>query len=190
VENKGLTIVESKPSGDTASLEVMARLKDVKLDVKTLVGRWLFISYDIPVTKEGNEARAQFYRDAYAIGAVAFNESLYFMPWSAGAEKIAMELSKTGNVVIIPSSEVDPTMQEKFTRKYDAGVLARVKEISERIDKIAKQVEMEHEKRADKMAAKTWKMIDAVEKAIVSRGSTSLFLTLALARARLTRLAV
>ncbi len=190
MENTGLTVLEKPASDATVSLEVMARLKDVKMTVVPMVGKWLFLSYDIPISKEGNEARAKFYIDSKAAGAVQFNESLYFLPWSPEAEHIALELSKNGNVVVLPSEIVDSQQVEMLTKRYDARLLTILKEISTRVDKITKQLEDNHEKRAEKMVVKTWKMIADLEAAIVRRGSNSLFLTLNIIKTRLQRLAV
>lgn len=161
-----------------ATLEVMARMTDTKIDIKEIVSTWLLITYDLPHTEAGDKARREFLDQSKALGATHHTDSVYLLPWTPVAEHIALELARTkgGKVVVWTSKTTDVAMAKTVTENYDKNLEPVIDEIDKRIDKIVDHLYHNRLKRAHKMLDKTESQIAKMEQAINRRGSMELTL--------------
>jgi hypothetical protein len=163
---------------DFSTLEILARMTDTKIEAREIVDKWLLMTYDIPVSEEGNKARYQFYLKARHLGATQHTESVYLMPWMPEAELMALDLAKIGKVIVWTAAATTESQAAEITARYDKALIPVLKEISTRIDRIAVLVEKEKSGLAQKMVEKTETMIKDMEKAILRRGSASMLIYL------------
>ncbi len=170
------SIAVPAPRHSLATLEVIARMSDNKIETREFIDEWLLLTFDIPTTKEGNKARFEFYKQAYALGAIASTESVYLLPWTAEAEVLAMEKAKVSNSKVIVWSRAKTTKENsmEITRKYDQGLRKILKLIGYRIDKLEYMVQKKYFKRAQRYTIKTEELLESVEAAIMRRGSASM----------------
>lgn len=189
MENTNTIVPEENQAqkADFSALEVMARMTDVKIDAREICDKWLLITYDLPISDEGNKMRAKFYTEARRIGATQHTESVYLMPWTPETELLALELSMAGKCVIWHTS-VNEQDAAEITKRYDEGLRPILKEIESRIDRIAVHIEDEDLGLAGRMTEKTDNMINDLEKAILRRGSALMFITLMTLRTRFNQL--
>ena len=165
-------------------IEVMARLTDTKIEVNDIVSKWLLITYDIPHNAAGDRARRQFLMNARSIGATAHTDSVYLMPWTPTAEVLALELAKAGKVCVWTSQTTDTRQAKEITEQYDQSLEPMIDDIDERISKIEGHLVNNRIKRAEKMMAKTEKMLDGIEQAIIRRGNNNLMLLFKIVKRR------
>jgi hypothetical protein len=153
--------------------KAIAKLQGVEIQTRELVDEWLLITYDIPVSEEGNKARFKFLKLAPTIGAVMHSRSVYLMPNTQQAQLAGVELSKTvgGEVYMWCSKVVGGMSNEDVTRFYD-------RKINEQIDHIVERMEAENllitEQKfgmADRMHRKTVNLFNQVLFSCVQRGS-------------------
>lgn len=170
------------------SLEVMSRLLGAEIETRDIVDRWLLLTYDIPHNEEGDKARREFLNEAKLMGATQHTESVYLLPWTPEAELAALRIARVGQAIVWTSSVTDKTMAKEITRKYDAGIKPILDEIANRIDRMVEHREAKHYKRLAKMFEKTEKMLNAIERAILRRGSKELLIYLGTLRARFANL--
>lgn len=164
---------------------VMARLTDTPLpDVREICDKWILLTYDLPHNENGDRARREFLVNARMIGATRNTDSVYLMPWTKQAEMLALQLARVGEVCVWTSETTDENKAAEITRSYDTGLKPQLKEISERVDKIAYHLDNNHQKRANKMIEKTEKLLNAIEQAIIRRGSAELYLMLMVIKKR------
>ena len=173
-----------KKEADFSSIEVLARMTDTEIETREICGRWLLLTYDLPHTEEGDKARRQFLMQAKMIGATHHTDSVYLMPWTKHAEVLALELARVGKVCVWTSQTTNKAKAKEITEDYDRKVEPWLDEISERIDRITEHLNKEHYKQADKMKVKTAKMLNAVEQAVIRRGSAQLYVMLTLIKRR------
>jgi hypothetical protein len=181
MENEVLTIAkpeEETQKVDFSTLEVLARMTDTKIEAREIVDKWLLMTYDIPVTEEGNKARYQFYLKARHLGATQHTESCYLMPWVPEAELMALDLAKIGKVIVWTAAVTTEAQAAEITQRYDRALMPVLKEISSRIDRITNLIEKEKTGLAQKMVEKTEIMIKDMEQAILRRGSASMLIYL------------
>lgn len=184
-----MVMTAEKDSGvDFSSIEVMARLADVEIDAREICEKWLLITYDIPHTENGDKARREFLLNARMIGATRHTDSVYLMPWTPAAEAIALELAKFGEVCVWTSQTTDEKKAQEITKNYDAGLQPQLDVISERLDKINENINLERLGRAAKMAEKTEEMLKNMEQAILRRGSAQLYIFLTILKQRFSEL--
>jgi hypothetical protein len=156
-------------------LEVLARMTDSKIKVRSVVDEWMLITYDLPNSDEGNEARQHFLKAAAAIGAVQQTESVYFLPWSPEAQILALNLAKIGGGEVIVWGKAEPlNHKEEVTARYDAKLEPLLNEIVERLDKMDAYKFTNKQKRVIKMIPKTERLIQNAKAAIDRRGSQTL----------------
>jgi len=129
--------------------------------------------------------RRNFLTAAYLMGATKHTESVYLLPWTPEAELLALELAQVGHAVVWTSSTTDKTKAREITRKYDAGIQPVLGKIEDRVDKTIDYLRHRKFKQADRLAPKTWKMINAIEQAIIRRGSKELLVYLETLKKRL-----
>lgn len=175
---------EKKPV-DFSSIEVMARLTNTQIQTREICDKWLLITYDLPHTEAGDKARREFLERARRIGATHHTDSVYLMPWTSYAESLALQLAGSGEVCVWTSQTTNEAKAKEITASYDAGLAPQVDEISERLGKISEHLSAKHFKRADQMLEKTVEMMDALENAVIRRGSAELFISIQLLRRRM-----
>lgn len=152
-------------------LEVLARMTDSKIEIKDVIPEWLLLTYDLPHTDAGDQARAKFLKAAAAIGAVRHTDSVYLMPWSAEAESLALDLAKTeGGEVIVWSKAKPLTHEEQVLQGYDDALKPHIKEFSDRLNKMEGYLIKDNGIFA-RMVPKTTKMLDNLDAAILRRGN-------------------
>lgn len=175
---------------DFSSLEVLARLTDTKILAKEICDKWLLITYDLPKTKEGNQARNRFLSRARALGATKHTESVYLMPWTGEAEAMALSLAAAGQAVVWSSQTTNPQEATRITENYDKQMLPQIEALSERLNKIEDHWRNNHKKRLERMMDKTAKIIANLEAAIIRRGSAELYFLLLLQKRRIQSMGV
>ncbi len=169
---------------DISSMEVMARLTGIKIEIKEVINEWLLLTYDMPHSEEGDKARREFLQSARAIGAAQQTESVYLIPWTPEAETLALDLSrqvqvmKRGKVIIWTSTPTDKAKAAEITETYDAGLEPLISDIEERLGRIEEHQAKKRYLRAEKMLAKTNRMLENLRDAVMRRGSMVLFLRL------------
>ena len=175
---------------DKSSMEVMARLTGVKIELREVVDNWLLLTYDMLHSEEGDKARSEFLTDAREIGAAQQTESVYLIPWSPEAELLALNLSrqvqdmKRGRVIIWTAKPTDKDLLKGITETYDAGLGPALDDVSERLDRIEEHLTNNRNLRAEGMLKKTKFMLDNLEASILRRGSANLFIRLQLLQRR------
>ena len=162
------------PAEDKAlDLKAQAVILEAPVQVKEIVEEFLLITYDVPVSDEGNKARTEFLQRAASIGAVMHTESVYYMPWTQVADITALKLSKIGKVYAW-YAKADPETARDLTRHYDQQVMSWIDELDKRLDKIMGHINDGHIKLAHRMIERTLPMISEQEAIIKRRGSPAL----------------
>lgn len=157
-----------------ASLKAMSAFTNVELNVRSLVDKWILLTYDIPVSREGNEARYKFLARARRLGAVMHTSSVYLMPWTPQAELAALDVASIGDAFLW-ISETKPDQMEKLTNDYDEKAKEVFKEVEGRLDKIEGHLLANHAGRARNMLDKTEPMMDSLINISVQRGDMRMY---------------
>jgi hypothetical protein len=166
-------------------MEVLARMTDSKIKLRSIIDKWLLITYDLPNNEAGDKARAEFLIKASAVGATRHTDSVYLMPWSPEAETLALELAKTEGGEVIAWAQAEPlNHKEDITAGYDAALKPIMKEISARLDKMMSYRHDNHQKRVIQMIPKTERLLQNAEAAVTRRGSEVLAIWLELLKQR------
>jgi len=159
---------------DISSIEVMARMSGIPLQVKEIIDTFLLLVYDIPKSTEGNRARRKFLDGARMIGAVKHTSSCYYMPWTQEAELLAFEVATAGHACVWTSKPTDVEQAAELTEAYDFDLEKLLDAVAVRLDKIQEHWEAEHHKRVEQMAEKTKEKLDGLIEAVQRRGSKDL----------------
>jgi len=162
-----------------ASIKAMSAFSGVDIQVREIVDKWILLTYDLPVTKEGNEARSKFLTTARRIGAIKHTNSVYLMPWTPQAELLALNVSQIGEAFLW-ISQVKEDKVAGLTKDYDTKSKQIFKDVAERLDKIEGHVVAEHLKLSEKMLEKTRPMIEGLVSIATQRGSVELLESAAL----------
>jgi hypothetical protein len=177
--------VLAAPGPNFSAIEVMARITDNKIETREIVDKWLLLTYDLPVSKEGNRARNEFYKQARHLGAVQNTESVYLLPWTTDAEIMAMELADVKSArVIVWTAQTSEEQSKEITRRYDAGLRPTLKLIEERIDRLEYMMIKGWYKKAEKYTIKTERILLDLEAAVVRRGSAQMLILVTILRQR------
>lgn len=167
------------------SLEVIKRMTDNPIEVKKIIDKWLLLTYDLPHTPEGDKARAEFLARASAIGATRHTDSVYLMPWSPAAEKLALDLARTKGSDVVVWSQAQPLNRaEEITSRYDNSLKPKLRDISGRLDRMAFYKGKLQMKRLNQMIPKTDRLIGEAAFAIERRDSVPLQSWLEVLKAR------
>lgn len=153
-----------------AALEVMAALIGTEVNVKEVEDDWLVISYDLPVTAEGDKTRRDFLAEARIYGAVQLNESVYIMPWTDYANSLALKLAQAGKAMFFYSQPGLPEWNKALTSQYDASLVAEVSRLTERVGRIVGHCADGRYKVAARMREKTIPILDGLSQAVLQRG--------------------
>jgi hypothetical protein len=179
MENTVETVNPEQEKVDFTSLDVMARISDSKIETREIVKNWLLLCFDIPVTPEGIKMRNEFYKETARLGAVQCTESNYLCPWTSEVEAMALKLADVSNSrVIVWSAQTSESQAEEITKRYDAGLKPRIKEIEERIEHLNYLIEHKQYGRAKNYTEVTERLLIEMEHAVVNRGSAILLIHL------------
>lgn len=148
---------------------------NAELEIKTVLEKFALITYDIPATKEGAHARAEFLDRAKYRGAIMHTESVYLAPWSIANDLEVLKAAGVGKVRIFVAVPMEKGECAEITRDYDKKIAEVFKEAEDRFAKITKHVEDRQFGLAHKMLTKSEEQINALKKAAIARGSQHLF---------------
>ena len=145
------------------------------LQIQDVMEKFALITYDLPATKEGNEARAEFINKARYLGAVMRTESVYIAPWSIVNELAVFKAADVGKVRIFISVPLHKEDCAEITREYDKSLNLVFKDAEVRFDKIEKHLEEQQLGLVHKMLPKTEEQVASLKKAAIARGSQFLY---------------
>ena len=148
---------------------------NAELEIKSVLEKFALITYDIPATKEGARARAEFLDRAKFRGAIMHTESVYLAPWSIANDLEVLKAAGIGKVRIFVSVPMEKDECREITREYDKKIAGVFKEAEDRFAKIVKHVEDGQYGLAHKMLPKSADWINALKKAAIARGSQHLY---------------
>ncbi len=167
---------------------MLARLEGIKeVEEIELIKDWLLITYDLPVTKEGMEARSKFLSMAPRLGAMMHTRSVYFMPQSQASEVAALELSKVGKVFVW-TSNLDDVKAKELTELYDSRIEDEVDAVRDRIKRTWEHIKNDKMGMADRMMPNTIEAFNQVLYTAVHRGSKNIIRKLTKMRHDITKL--
>lgn len=148
---------------------------DAKLVIQEVVTKFALITYDLPATKEGAKARAEFLESARFRGAIMHTESVYLAPFSIVNDLGVLKTAKVGEVRIFVAVPLEKDDCAKMTREYDKKISEVFKEAEDRFEKVSQHVADGQYGLAHKMMPRTSEWIDALKKAAIARGSQHLY---------------
>ena len=153
-----------------AMLAVLEGIESIQ--ERELVKDWLLITYDLPVTEEGNKARGHFLQTAPRLGAMMHTRSVYFMPQTQLSELAALELSKIEHAkVFVWTSSMDDLKAKELTELYDSRIRDEITTIEERIKNARKHVAKEQWGMAGRMMPNTIEAFNTTLYTAIQRGS-------------------
>ena len=154
--------------------ESFAKLQGVEIKSRELVEEWILITYDIPVTEEGNEARLKFLKQAPRIGAMMHSRSVYLMPNTQQAQLASVELSKiNGAEVYLWTAKVEGEQAVQITDFYDTKIQEQIDTINRRIVQEDALIADEKFGMADRMHRKTANLFSQSCFTVAQRGATA-----------------
>jgi hypothetical protein len=174
----------------SVTLEVLARMTGNKIEVRDIITKFLLITYDIPVTVAGNKARSKFLAEARIVGATAFTESVYLMPWTPEAELIALQVAKVGRAVVWTSAVTDEAQAAEITKGYDANLKKIMDEANRRIERMSLLISTKQENIARRMWKKTNRIMTSLESAITRRGNIQFYVLFCIMNKRFVTLPI
>ena len=154
-----------------SALETMAKLTGIDIQIREFSDEWMLITFDIPVTEEGNKARANFYKIAQKAGYVQHTESVYLAPHSPEAELAALEIAEAGRIFVWTSRVGDELRAREVTKNYDTKATELFDEADKRLARIQSHIEDKKFGIARRMLTKTSDLIDSLVKITAQRGS-------------------
>jgi len=162
--------------------KMMAQLGEIEFQHRDLVDQWILITYDLPVTPEGNKIRHDFLKAAPKMGAVMQNKSVYLMPLTKATQIAALDLSKAngGKVYVWTSVAMDEEINKSLTALYDSRVNETIATIQKRIARIKQHVKDEKYRFAKMMLKKTVVYFNNAMYSTAQRGNKELFHSLEL----------
>ena len=175
---------ETSPSEKAQELQAQKFMLDSALNIKEVVEDFILITFDIPVTDEGNKARAEFYHNARRIGAVMHTESVYYMPWTQAANVTALNLAEAGKVFVW-FTKTSGNIARELTMRYDIILRKWIDEIDERLDKILSHIREGKVKLARNMLERTVTTLVEMDEIVKRRNSATLAKDIASLRASL-----
>jgi len=157
--------------------KMMAQLGGIEFQHRDLVDQWILITYDLPVTPEGNKIRHDFLKAAPKMGAVMQNKSVYLMPLTKATQMAALDLSKAngGSVYVWTSVAMDEDINKSLTALYDARVGDIIATVQKRIAKIRQHIKDEKYRFAKMMLKKTVTYFNNAMYSTAQRGNKDLF---------------
>ena len=164
----GTVAVETETLEEKAEiLMASAAVTESPVNVKEIKHHFILITYDLPNTVEGMEARVKFLHEARRIGMVEHTESVYFAPWSQDTDAAVLSLSRIGKVFVWYAG-VDEATANSLLLRYDERVRSWMDALDERLDRIAGHINERKLKLAENMLERTVSMLNDM-KGIVER---------------------
>jgi CRISPR-associated endonuclease Cas2 len=130
---------------------------DTDAEVKELIQDFVLITYDIPAYAKS--LRRKFLKEASAMGAEMYTESVYLCPLSEKTMTMANELESAGHAVIWLAHMPDEATAMAINMKYEDAVKNRCKSIRGRLAVMQNYISSGWLKRAQNMGIKTGKML-------------------------------
>jgi len=142
----------------------------VEFHEKELIADWILITYDLPVTAEGNAARSKFLHLAPRLGAMMHTRSVYFMPQTQESEVAALELSRVGKVFVW-TSNLQGEKSKELTEIYDSRIKDEIKVVLRRLARIRNHIKDGKEGFAERMLDGTVQQFNMALYAVIQRGN-------------------
>lgn len=174
VPESNIDVLESNTDIKIGELETLAVLFDRDIEIKSIMTDFMLITYDIPSSKEGMKARADFLRTARRFGVVQHTESVYYAPWTTEANVAVTKLAGKGKVYVWRASVTDETQARYLTKVYDLTLMKWIEGISERLMRMREHVSAAHAGRAKKMLKVTAALVDGLNEAVTTRNDENL----------------
>ena len=176
-ENQEVNFTAEDKTDAIAQLNAEKMIFDpnAKLEIQEVIEKYALITYDIPATKEGAQARAELLERAKFHGAIMHTESVYLAPGSIVNDLGILKTANVGKVRIFVSVPMEKDECREITREYDKKIAGVFKEAEDRFAKIVKHVEDGQYGLAYKMLPKSADWINALKKAAIARGSQHLY---------------
>lgn len=169
------TTMAERTEEKLAALDFMGQVADIDIQVREFHSDWVLLTYDLPNTKEGTDARYKFLRMARYAGAIQHTESVYMIPWSNAVNGIIAELSSIGGgQIFVFHTKVDEVQAVDLTNRYDDKLEETIESIMPRIPRINEHIADDHEQQARRMINKTWDMVQPMITAVAVRGDENL----------------
>jgi len=138
----------------------------MKGEVKVITQDYVLITYDIPAAD--SKLRKEVLKTMAAIGAVAYTQSCYLVPFSETSFNLANEISSKGHAVVWVSKQHDEKKALEIQFKYEEHLHIRCATIEQRLYTIKEHIEEGRLNRANRMAEKTHVLIDQLKKISLS----------------------
>lgn len=168
------TATEERQQEQLSFLEVLATMTGVQIKTRGLASDWLLLTYDLPTSEEGNQARRDFLTRAPALGAVQHTESVYILPWSQATASAVLSLAEAGDVFVWYAKPGTEAQAESLSRQYDEGLRAHVEVLEERTSRILEHAKAGKLKLAENMLDRTWPTVDGLARSAGVRGDEDL----------------
>ena len=140
----------------TKSHVTEVNLEGGEVEVKEIIQDYVLICYDIPQKEKA--LRHRFLKLAHSLGAVMHTASVYLMPYSDEAFKMAEELAAVGEAVVWKSHQANLAQAAGITHDYAAHLQARCQLIEQRLVMAQEHLAAGRLKLAAKMGVKTNKL--------------------------------
>ncbi len=167
------TTTQERQEEKLAALEMMGKIADIDIQVRTFHNDWVLLTYDLPNTKAGTDARYKFLRMARYAGAIQHTESVYLIPWTNAVNGIIAELASVGEIFTF-YTKVDDIQAVDLTNRYDDSLEKTIESIMPRIPRINVHIAEDHKKQALRMINGTWDMVTPLITAVAVRGEENL----------------
>ena len=133
-----------------------------KAQVKELIQDFVLILYDIPAKER--KLRSKFLKDAHEMGAEQYTESVYLLPYSTEAIKMADALESAGHAVVFSAQPYNTAKTMEINAKYSDGIKNRCMAIEQRLVIVQEYIKQGWLGRAQKMGIKTGKLLSELVK--------------------------
>lgn len=154
--------------------KMIAKMEGIEFKERELVEDWILITYDLPATPEGNQARLLFLKKAPKIGAVMHTRSVYLMPLTVETEMASLELLKVGNVFVW-TSKVSGENGKKLNEIYDKKLFEDISSLKKRMEKINNYILNGRNGFANRMLKKSIELFNQILFAVVQRGNKKFY---------------
>ena len=133
-----------------------------KAEEKELITDFVLIMYDIPAKEK--QLRRKFIQASLEMGAEQYTESVYLLPFSAEAIKMADELESAGHAVVFSAQPYNMEKVIDINAKYAHGIKNRCVLIEQRLAIVQDYIKAGSLQRAQNMGLKTGKLLSELVK--------------------------
>ncbi len=135
---------------------------EAKAESKELIQDFVLINYDIPAAEK--KLRHQFLKKAKEMGAEQYTESVYLLPFSEEALKMADELESAGHAVVWSAHQQNLGKALEINVKYADGIKKRCSVIEQRLVIVQEYITKGWLQRAQNMGKKTGELLSGLVK--------------------------